>query len=539
MNRRLLIAVITFGFAGGVHAQAPASSAGLPVTADRLTGAASEPQNWLTYSGTYNGQRYSRLDQISGANADRLEIKWVYQLQTLNPVETTPLVVDGVMYVTQSPSNVIALDAATGRPYWTYAPELPDDLRICCGAQNRGVAILGDRVFVGTLDARLIALDAATGNVLWEAKVDDHDVGYSITGAPLAVKDMIVTGIAGGEYGIRGYIDAYDAATGERRWRHYTIPGPGEPGNETWSGDSWRTGGAPTWITGSYDPELNLIYWGTGNPGPDWNVDVREGDNLCADCFIALNADTGEEVWHFQFTPHDGHDWDATQVPVLIDAEVGGITRKLVVTANRNAFYYVLDRETGAFITAQPFAEQTWAERIQEDGRPIRIPGKFPTEEGVVVSPSVYGGTNWWSPSYSPSTGLFYIMSLDGAQTYFKGDADYTPGNLFIGGNASFEQPPETYRSALRALDGTTGDLRWEYEVQPLTFAGVLSTAGNVVFSGAADGFVFALDAETGEVLWNLSLGGAVVSGPMSYAVDGNQYVTISAGNSVFTFGLR
>jgi alcohol dehydrogenase (cytochrome c) len=286
---------------------------------DRLLKAQGEPQNWLTYSGSYRSWRYSSLNQIDRANAQTLKLAWVAQLPTAHRVETTPLVVDGIMYLTGPESDVIALDAASGRPFWHYRKPLPSKINVCCDTVNRGVAVLGDRVFVGTLDAHLVALSAKTGNVLWDVEVADYKSGYSITGAPLAVKNMIVTGVGGGEYGIRGFLDAYDAKTGSRCWRFNTIPAPGEKGAESWSGDSWKQGGAPTWLTGSYDPESNLIIWGTGNPAPDWNADVRPGDNLYCDSAIALDADTGKLKWHFQFVPHDSHDWDAEQVPVLVD----------------------------------------------------------------------------------------------------------------------------------------------------------------------------------------------------------------------------
>ena len=357
------------------------------VTYDHLVRAADDPGNWLMYSGQYHSQRFSRLDEIDRANVGRLELAWVRQLPTLGQVQTSPLVVDGIMYLTTPDNEVYALDAATGHVFWTYTHDLADTLTLCCSKQSRGVAMLGDRLYMTTLDARLVALDAATGTRLWDRQIADNLAGYSMTAAPLVVKDMVVTGTGGGEYGIRGWVDAYDAATGERRWRAYTIPGPGEPGNETWAGDSWQTGGASTWMTGSYDPDLNLIYWGVGNPGPDWNGATREGDNLYSDSVIAIDADTGAIEWHFQFTPHDVHDWDACQVPVLVDRVVGGRVQKLMLFANRNGFFYVLDRETGRFLLAREYATQTWAQGIDDSGRPIRVPDMEPTPEGRFVYP--------------------------------------------------------------------------------------------------------------------------------------------------------
>ncbi len=510
-----------------------------PVTWDRLLNASDEPENWLMYSGTLDSQRFSRLDQVNAGNVDDLELKWAYQIPQIDRAETVPLVVDGIMFVTEAPSNVVALDAATGRQYWRYNHELPDDLRICCGRNNRGVAILGETLYMSTLDAQLAAIDARTGNLRWATQVAPYQSGYSKTAAPLIVKDRVVTGIAGGEYGIRGFVDAYNPETGALDWRTDTIPGPDNPDVQTWAGESWRTGGSASWITGAYDPDLDLVYWGTGNPGPDWNGDVRLGDNLYSDSVLALDGTSGNMDWYFQFTPHDVHDWDAIQVPILADIEYEGRTRKVMMWANRNAFYYTLDRETGEFLVGKPYALQTWAEGLDETGRPIRLPDTFPTEEGVVVSPGIGGGTNWWSPAYSPQTGLFYVNAFDGEQRYYKRNEDYVEGESFMGGGGENLRPNETYHSAIRAIDPATGDRRWEFPTKPRSSAGITTTAGNLVFSGTVEGYFFALNAETGEELWHVSVGGRVHSAPMTYAVDGKQYVTIAAGNVVFTFGLR
>ena len=520
------------------YAQQPSTPLGSPVTSERLLKASEEPENWLMYSGQYNSQRYSRLTAIDKSNVNQLEVKWVKQLETLADVETTPLVVDGVMYLTQSPSNVIALDAATGSQFWAYEHTLPEKLALCCGRQNRGVAILGETLFLGTLDAKLIALDAKTGAVQWEAQSADPATGYSKTAAPLVIGDKVISGIAGGEYGIRGFLDAYDANTGELVWRFYTIPGEGEPHNDTWEDDSWKTGGAPTWITGAYDPDLNLVYWGTGNPGPDWNGEAREGDNLYSDSVVALDADTGELKWYFQFTPHDVHDWDATQIPILIDIEFDGRPRKLMLFPNRNAFFYVLDRVTGEFLRGTAFAKQTWAERIDENGRPIRIPGMLPNEEGVLVYPSVNGAANWWSNTYSPRTELLYVVTYDGADTFYIGEDEYVPGEMFVGGAPERYVPQETYASMIRALEPRTGDTRWEFPLQPKTQSGLLSTASDLVFGGSVDGYFYALDAVNGTELWRINVGGNVKAAPISYMVGTVQYVTVAAGNSILTFGL-
>ncbi len=515
------------------------ASASGPVTYEHLLQAEAAPENWLMYAGQYSSQRHSRLTQIDQVNVADLEVKWAYQLRTLADVETSPLVVDGVMYLTQSPSNVIALDAATGRPFWTYEHELPEKVSVCCGLQNRGVAILGDTLFLGTVDARLIALDAKTGTIVWDVQSADPAEGYSKTAAPLVVKDKVISGIAGGEYGIRGFLDAYDAETGERVWRFDTIPGAGEPGNESWEGESWKIGGAPTWVTGSYDPELNLVYWGTGNPGPDWNGEAREGDNLYSDSVVALDADTGELQWHFQFTPHDVHDWDATQTPILVDIEFDGRLRKLMLWPNRNAFFYVLDRESGEFLRGTPFAKQTWAERIDESGRPIRIPGMLPNAEGVLVFPSVNGAANWWSTTFSPRTELMYVVTYDGADTYYIGEDEYVPGDLFVGGGAERYVPQEKYASMVRALDPRTGETVWEYQLQPKTMSGLMSTATGLVFGGSVDGYFYALDAADGDELWRMNIGGRVKAAPITYLAGGEQLVSIAAGNAIFTFGLR
>jgi alcohol dehydrogenase (cytochrome c) len=491
------------------------------------------------YSGTLDSQHFSGLDQVHNRNVSDLELKWAYQIPQLDRAETVPVVVDGVMFITEAPSNVVAVDAATGRQYWRYNHPLPDDLRICCGRNNRGVAILGETLYMSTLDAHLVAIDARSGNLVWDKELADYRAGYSKTAAPLIVKDEVVTGMAGGEYGVRGFIDSYNAESGELEWRADMIPGPDHPDNQTWAGDSWRTGGAATWITGAYDPDLDLVYWGTGNPGPDWNGDVRMGDNLYSDSAMALNHETGGLEWYFQFTPHDVHDWDAIQVPILADLEMDGEMRKVMMWANRNAFFYTIDRVTGEFLVGKPFAKQTWAEGLDSNGRPIRIPGTFPTAEGTTVSPPVGGGTNWFSPAYSPRTELFYVQAYDGEDIFYKRDEDYVEGDQFTGGGGQRPLPVDNYQSAIRAIDPKTGNLRWEYEIQPRSTAGIMATAGDLVFSGSIDGYFFALDAVSGDELWHMNVGRMVHSSPMSYAVDGQQYITIAAGNVVYTFGLR
>ena len=518
------------------------------VSYQRLLGSAAEPQNWLTYSGSYKSWRYSPLNQINRQNAATLKLAWVYQMVTTHKIETTPLVVDGIMYASEPPSNVVALDAATGRPYWHYRRVLPSKINVCCDQVNRGVAILNDRVFVGTVDAHLVALNAKTGAVLWDVAVADNRAGYAITGAPLIVKDMVITGIAGGEYGIRGFLDAYDAQTGKRRWRFYTIPAPGEKGSETWKDDAWQRGGAPTWVTGSYDPQLNLVIWGTGNPAPDWNGDVRPGDNLYADSAIALDADTGALKWHFQFVQHDTHDWDAVQIPVLVDGDWRGRPRKLIYWAHRGGFFYVLDRSSGEFLAGKPFMGQTWAKGLDDQGRPVLIPGMEPTEAGVVVAPGVQGGTNWYSPSFSPLTNLFYLSVWENKGVFKKGEAEYTAGNRYPGSLPASELPDDPGYGAIRAIDPKTGQKVWEHKMQSKPWTGVLSTGGRLLFGGTGGGlarddeameaYFYALDADNGKELWRISLGGSMAANPISYMVNGKQMITTSAGSGLFTFTL-
>ena len=506
---------------------------------ERLVHSDSEPANWLTYSGSYMSHRFSALDQINKENVAGLAPVWVYQVKNPGLVETTPLVVDGVMYVTEPPSNVAALDAGTGRTLWRWTRPMPDGVKnIGFPRVNRGVAVLDDQVFVGTLDGYLIALDAGSGSVRWEVEVADNQTGHSITMAPLAIDGKLIVGISGGETGIRGFVDAYDAATGERLWRTWTIPGPGEPGNDTWGGDSWRSGAGATWLTGSYDPDLNLLYWGIGNPGPDWNGDVRPGDNLYTASVMALDADTGELRWHFQYTPHDTHDWDANQIQVLLDDDWEGEPRKLLVTANRNAFYYVLDRETGEFLHGVEYAKQTWSEGLDENGRAIVIPGTEPSYKGTLVWPSLQGSTNWFSPSYSPLTGGFYVAVREMGAVYYKQDVDFEPGQPFLGGGEQ-RLDGDQAQGWVYALDALTGERRWQFNLLSPPWSGVMATGGGLVFGGSQEGNIFALDADTGEPLWSFYVGAATRTNPMSYAHLGKQYVVMSGGYGVFVFGLR
>jgi alcohol dehydrogenase (cytochrome c) len=415
---------------------------------------------------------------------------------------------------------------------------MPRDVKhIGFPAVNRGVAILDDTVYVGTLHAHLVALDAKSGAVRWDTVVADNKTGHSITAAPLALDGKIIVGISGGEAGIRGFLDAHDATTGKRLWRTWTIPGPGDPGHDTWGGDSWKTGAGPTWVTGSFDPELNLLYWGTGNPGPDWNGDVRPGDNLYTCCVLALDPATGKMKWHFQFTPHDVHDWDACQIQVLVDAVLDGKQRKLLATANRNAFYYVLDRQTGEYLRGVSYAKQTWAKGLDDKGHPIRLPNTFPSEKGTLVWPSLQGATNWFSPSYSPRTNLFYVAVREMGAYYFKGEAKYQPGAPFMGGGEQALGGDQAF-GAVRALDVLTGKLLWEFKLHSPPWAGLLSTAGGLVFGGSEEGNFFALHSETGKSLWQFQTGGRIHANPVSFAIDGRQHIAIASGGAILVFGL-
>ena len=504
---------------------------------ERVLHAESEPGNWLTYSGNYASHHYSPLAQINRLNVQRLKPAWIYQARSREHLETMPLVFDGVMYITDPPSDVTALDVRTGRPIWHYRRVIPEGVAVCCGQVNRGVAALDDQLFVATIDAHLVALDAKTGRVRWDVEVADYKQAITLTAAPLAIKDKIIVGMAGAEYGVRGFLDAYDAKTGRRAWRFWTAPGPGEPGNETWSGDSWKQGGATTWVTGSYDAGLNLLYWGTGNPGPDYDGTVRQGDNLYSDSVIALDPTTGKLKWHFQFVPHDVNDMDSNQIPVLIDAAWNGKPRKLMLFANRNAFYYVLDRETGEFLRAAPFAKQNWAKGIDAKGRPIPSLTTAASAAGALVYPDDDGTSNWFSPSFSPRTRFFYQNVREKGAYYFKAGTSYKPGQMYLGATKR-DIPNEEAYGALRALNAITGEKAWEFRTYSPPWCGVLATAGDLVFSGTMEGDFFALDAWTGKSLWRFQTGGEIWANPISYRSEGKQYVALAAGSALMVFGI-
>jgi len=492
-------------------------------------------ENWLTYSGDFTGRRFSLLKQITTENAGQMVPQWVFHVPESKRLMVTPVVVDGVMYVTNS-NEVYALDARTGRSLWQFK-----FAKAKKSEPNRGVAVLDHRVFFVTSDAHLIALHAKTGAVLWDTAYADHEKRYSATLAPLAINGKVIVGVSGGDLGVRGYLDAYDAATGKQVWRFWTVPGSGEPGSETWGGHPAEYSGAGTWVTGTYDPEQNLIFWGTGNPGPDFYGGSRPGDNLYSDCVIALDADAGKLKWYFQFTPHDTHDWDAAEMPVLINTVFEGQPRKLLVQANRNGFFYVLDRINGQLLRATPFVKKlNWAKGILPNGRPEVIPDMEPTPAGKTVCPGVVGATNFFSPSFNPDTGLFYVMTLEECDLYmslarpFGKDEDYA-------GTAADPIPSEPGRFILRAIDIQNGKVRWEVPMSGFDSAawpGTLSTAGGVVFFADDAGYLSAADARSGKLLWHFYTGQVITASPMTYMVAGKQYVALASGTDIFSFAL-
>src|SRR4051812_12977798 len=533
-----------FGF-GGAAAAGAALSVSLLAQSQGITGkdildGFANPARWLTNAGDYSGQRHSPLKQITPANAAQLAPQWTFQTGGVTgQFEATPIVVDGVMYITGPRNHAWAIDAKTGKEIWHHQRQLPTEgLKVCCGPVNRGFAIYGSRLFMTTLDAHLEALDIKTGAVLWDVELGDYKKGYASTVAPLLVRDKLIVGIAGGEYANRGFLDAYDPATGNRLWRFWTVPAKGEPGSETWPEDVLERGGAPTWVTGTYDPDLNLIYWGTGNPNPDWDGDSRAGTNLYAASLLAINPDNGTLKWYFQFTPHDTHDWDATQVPVLADVTIAGRPRKVVMQANRNGFLYVLDRTDGSFITAAPYGNQNWASGIGRDGKPIELPGHTPTEEGTMTCPDWSGNTNFMPPSYDRSRGLFFVTVREVCAKFIKkATPDANVGDRTLGGNIQpVDNPPRA--GALRAIDPLTGQRKWEVKYDGPGWAGVMSTAGGVVFSGDHQGTFMAVDASNGKVLYSYRTGGPIYAPPTTFLVDGRQFVVMPAAFTLTAFAL-
>ncbi len=495
---------------------------------------------WPTYNGRIGGNRHSALSQIDLRNADSLSPRWMFPVPTTQKLQVTPLVFDGIMYIT-AVNEAFALDARNGRSLWHYSrPRTPGLAGDAAGGINRGVALLNDRVFMVTDNARLIALDRKTGELLWDIEMADSKQNYGATSAPLVVNDLVISGVSGGDEGVRGFLAAYKASTGERVWRFWTVPKPGEPMAETWGGHAIEHGCAATWLTGTYDPDSQLLFWTTGNPCPDYNGDERRGDNLYSDSVLALEPATGKLRWHYQFTPHDLHDWDAQQTPMLVTTRHRGIDRKLLLQASRNGFFYAIDRTDGKVLLAEPFVRNlTWAKAIGPDGRPQLIAGAEPTIEGVKACPAVEGATNWMSTAYNPATGFFYVMALEKCDIYTKGPALWEPGKSYYGGDTR-KVPGEDGKKYLRAINIQTGKIVWEIpqEGRANTWGGVVSTAGGVVLFGDDSGAFTAADAKTGRVLWRFPMNQTWKASPMTYMVEGRQYVAVAAGSHIVAFGL-
>jgi alcohol dehydrogenase (cytochrome c) len=510
-------------------------------TQDLLDGLA-HPARWLIHSGDYTSARHSPLTQITPANVGDLTALWTFQTgiisggNQINKFEATPIAIDGMLYVTGIHNNAWAIDGRTGKQLWRYQRQLPPGLKVCCGPVNRGFAVYGDRLFMTTLDAHVVALDIRTGKPVWDVELAEHTLGYASTVAPLVVKDRLIVGMAGGEFATRGFLDAYDLIDGRRIWRFYTIPEPHEPGGDSWPPGQYARGGGPTWITGSYDPELNLIYWGTGNPNPDFFGGNRKGDNLYTDSVVALDADTGRLRWHFQYTPHDEHDWDSNQIQVLADLTIGGRPRKTLITANRNGFFYVLDRTTGAFIQAKPYVKTTWAAEVDAAGRPIELANQRPTAEGTLTCPDLAGGGSFTSPSFDPARRLFFVSARETCQIYGQAapPPDYRLGDSAMGGFSR----NRAGTGALRAIDAVTLERRWEIPYGGPSYSGVLSTASGLVFAGDHDGTLMAIDAPTGRILWQYRFGAPFYAAPATVEIDGRQVLLMPAGTTLTAFGL-
>jgi alcohol dehydrogenase (cytochrome c) len=503
------------------------------VGVDRLLGAENEPQNWMIYSGTYNAWRYSSLSQINRSNVEQLVPKWVFQTGVVDGgFSCTPLVVDGVMYITSPWNRVFAIDAVTGKEIWHYYYPVPEEFGLLYGPWNRGVALGHGLVFMGTIDNHLVALDAETGEEVWNVNIEDVDqCGCNITGAPLVVKDKVVVGVTGGDSAHRGYLNAFDAKTGKRAWRFWTIPAPGEKGSDTWSGDSWKYGGGATWLTGSYDPELNLIYWGVGNPAADFYGETRKGSNLYTDSIIALDADSGELKWHHQQIPHDVWDWDAAYECVLMDLEVEGKKRKLLINVNKGGYTWVIDRTNGEFVNAWPIAEEiNWISGIDSEGNLL---GRLEPAVGetTLICPAIGGARSWNHAAYSPKTGLFYTTGIEWCQDLTVQVEEPRPGETYFGGVFELRRTPQGEAwSHFDAYDPLSGEKRWSYRSKYPLLASSVATGGNLVFTGDPEGNFMAFDAVDGEKLWSFNTGSGHRGSPITYSVDGIQFVAVPVG---------
>jgi alcohol dehydrogenase (cytochrome c) len=494
--------------------------------------------NWTSYNGDYTGRRYSSLHEIDVANVAKLRAAWVFHPGNSKNLEATPVVINGVMYVT-SANDVFALDARTGRTVWHYQRPVSSGLLDDAAAhKNRGVAVWQRFVYLETDDAHLLCLDARSGGLRWDVEYADKSKHYGATSAPLVVKGAVIVGTSGGDSGVRGFLAAYDTVTGKLRWKFWTIPGPGEFGSSSWPGDAYLHGGGTTWMPGTYDPELNTLYWTTSNPAPDFVGDPRPGDDLYTDCVLALNPDTGELKWYFQFTPHDLYDYDANETPVLVDAEENGTMRHLLVQANRNGFFYVLNRTNGKLLHATPFVEKlNWANAVDSSGRPT-VSGRIPTAEGTNICPGIDGATNWFSPSYDPDTRLFYVMALESCNLFFSNPKPFAKGQTYY--DTGTKLPPDEHAEKILLSLSLDGKQVWRYPQVGLgdSWGGILTTASGVLFFGDDAGSLEAVEGATGRPLWHFNTGQVMHASPMTYAIDGVQYVAIAAGSDVFGFAL-
>lgn len=512
------------------------ATASAQVTTDMLVGAQELPDRWVHYNRNYAGWRYVPTDQINRETVSELEPKWSI-LVNAGPgkFECSAVVHDNRMFISTQNSHLVVVDPTNGETIWRYDHELPSRISLCCGPVNRGVAVFGDKVYWGTLDAHLICFDAASGDIIWETVVAPYEEGYSVTGAPLIVRGNVLTGVGGGEYGIRGFIAAYDVETGEESWRFNTIPGPDEPGNETWAGDSWKIGGAPTWVTGTYDPELNLVYWGTGNPGPDLNRNLRAGINLYSNSVVALDADSGKLAWYFQPSPRDEFDWDGVNEPILVDEDILGKPVKAVIQANRNGFLYAWDRTDGRFLYAKPYSKANW---YVYDDRGVPVLKEELLGEGPhFVVPGLFGGKNWPPAAYSPKTHFIYIPDIEQGATFTRLDREFRPGRMFMSGIMRFE---EERKGFVRAVDVRNGEIQWEFETPGgPNWAGLLATSGGLVFGAAPDGVLRAFNDETGEILWEFETftdendntdKTDIFAPPTSFTLNGKQVIGLAVG---------
>ena len=505
---------------------------------DRVRAVTSET-GWPGYNGDPGGNRYTTLTQIDKTNVARLAPAWMFNVPNAGGLQGTPVVADGIMYVT-APNECLALDAGSGRRIWQFKRARTQGT--VQGHANRGAAVAGDRVFLETDDAHVIALNRWTGVLLWDAPLADWRQNYSATSAPLVAGNLVIAGVTGSEHGANGFVAAHDQETGKEVWRFWTVPKPGEPGADTWKGSGPADHrGAATWFTGSYDPALDLVYWPVGNPSQEYNGDDRTGDNLYANSLLALDRKTGRLKWHYQFTPHDLWDWDATQTSVVVDADWQGRPRQLLLHASRNGFFYVFDRADGTLLLAKPFVRNlNWASAIGADGRPIKLPGLEPTAAGTKVCPSQDGATNWFSPSYNPATGLYYLQTFEKCSIYTKTDGGtWEAGKAYLGGSQRTAPDPVPQR-VLKAIDIRTGAIRWELP-QPgpgSSWGGTLSTATGLVIFGEESGALMAADAVTGAPLWSFPTNQGWRASPMTYAFDGQQYIAVAAGSTILAFRL-